>query len=123
MRFTATELQAVLRTAYAMAYADDRIDENEVKVMMIELNRFGVPEDMLDSLLEGVQEMDIKVALGIIAGFDIERKNYVASYLGTLLAADGEAADNEVMLWKFVTSICGLPEMTIGEAIQNITRR
>ena len=33
------------------------------------------------------------------------------------MAADGEIADSEVKLWSLITMLCGLPEMSLGEAL------
>jgi hypothetical protein len=46
-------------------------------------------------------------------------KKHVVSFLGALIAADGKIADEEVNLCTLVSLLCGLPEISAGEAIVN----
>lgn len=103
-----------------MIAADGRIEKNEVEVMSNELIRFGVPQSQLNGLLTLADAMDATVAFAIVAGFDDERKKYVASYLGTIMISDGDVDDKELALWSLISTLCGLPTMTVGEAVQNM---
>ena len=120
MQFTGRELSAILKIANAMVLADGLVAENEIKVMTIELMRFGVPDNLIQGLMSDANEMDTKDALIILASFDAERKKYVSSYLGTIMASDGVISEKELSLWRLVSSLCGFPEMTAAEAINNM---
>ena len=58
--------------------------------------------------------------VGIISNFDYERKEYVSSYLAIIMISDGEIDDKEVALWQLVSLLCGLPEMDVNQAIDNM---
>lgn len=120
MIFNGKEMMAVIKMAKAMIAADGRIEQNEVTVMSNELIRFGVPQSQLDDLLTLADAMDATEAFAIVAGFDDERKKYVASYLGTIMISDGDVDDKELALWSLISTLCGLPTMTVGEAVQNM---
>lgn len=64
--------------------------------------------------------MESSLAIALIAGMDDERKKYVASYLGTIMAADGDIDDRELVLWQLVSTLCDLPTMSVGDAISNM---
>ncbi len=120
MIFNGKEMTAVIKMAKAMIAADGRIEKNEVTVMSNELIRFGVPQSQLNDLLTLADAMDATEAFAIVAGFDDERKKYVASYLGTIMVSDGDVDDKELALWFLISTLCGLPTMTVGEAVQNM---
>lgn len=120
MQFSGRELQAILKMANAMVAADGRVDANEVRVMTGELMRFGVPSSHVEKLLQGANVMDGTEALAILATLDDERKKYVSSYLGTIMASDGDIDEKEMALWKLISTLCGFPTMNVVEAINNM---
>lgn len=120
MIFNGKEMTAVIKMAKAMIAADGRIEKNEVTVMSNELIRFGVSQSQLNDLLTLADAMDATEAFAIVAGFDDERKKYVASYLGTIMVSDGDVDDKERALWSLISTLCDLPTMTVGEAVQNM---
>ena len=44
----------------------------------------------------------------------------MASYLAVIMIADGDIDDKELALWQMSTLLCGLPEMDINQAIDNM---
>ena len=36
------------------------------------------------------------------------------------MASDGDIDDNELALWTLISTLCGLPTMTVMEAINNM---
>lgn len=122
MVFSEREMTAVFQVANAMIMADERIDDNEIHVMSREALRFGIPLEDLKRLHVNAGNMEAAEALAIIACFDYERKKYVASLLGSILYADGDVDDKELSLWRFISKICRLPQMTVKEAIRNIEK-
>ena len=114
-------MTAVLNVGRAMINADGKIDDNENVVMALELFSFGVPKEHLSGLYAASERMSPSEAIAIISEFDSEQKCYVASLLGALMAADGEINDREMVLWKIITDMCDLPEMSISETISNIS--
>ena len=120
MQFSGEELAAVMKMAIAMVGADGRSDEREMEVITIELARFGASAGQMRALNREAQKMDFHKAIGIISNFDNERKKYVASYMAVIMIADGEIDDKELALWQLVTLLCGLPEMDVNQAVDNM---
>lgn len=120
MKFNRRQMAAILNVGRAMISADGRIDENENVVMALELFSFGVPKEDLEGLYAASDILEPSDAVAIISQFDLEQKTYVASFLGALMAADGDIDDREMVLWRIISDVCGLPRMTISEAITNI---
>ena len=120
MQFTGEELAAVMKLGIAMISADGRTDEREMEVVRNELTRFGASVGQMLSLTRDAQQMKSETAISIISGFDYERKKYVASYLAVIMIADGEIDEKELALWQMATLLCGLPEMDVRQAVDNM---
>lgn len=120
MQFGGQELAAVMKMAIAMVGADGRSDEREMEVVRNELTRFGASVGQMLALTREAQNMEFQKAISIISQFDYERKKYVSSYLAVIMIADGEIDDKEVALWQLVSLLCGLPEMDVNQAIDNM---
>lgn len=120
MTFNGKELIAIIKMAKAMVKADGKIEPSELSVMAVELERFGVPENQLKTLLKASDNMETSQALVLINEMDEERKKYVASYLGVIMVSDGDVNEQELILWNLVSTLCSLPEMNITEAINNM---
>lgn len=120
MKFTSEELAAVMKLGIAMISADGRTDEREMEVVKNELTRFGASVGQMLSLTREAQQMKSETAISIISNFDYERKKYVASYLAVIMIADGEIDDKELALWQMATLLCGLPEMDVRQAVNNM---
>ena len=117
MDFNGREMTAIIKLAKAMVLVDGEIDRMEVNVMSIESLRFGVQPDDFRKLLAASDQMSSKEAFGLVSDMSLEKKTYVTAYLGVIIAADGEIDDKELTLWKLVTALCDLPEMTIDDAL------
>ena len=100
-----------------MVLVDGEIDRMEVNVMSIESLRFGIQPENFQKLLAASNQMSSKEAFGLVSDMSLEKKKYVTAYLGVIIAADGEIDDKELALWKLVTALCDLPEMTIDVAL------
>ena len=120
MIFNGQELVAIIKMAKAMVMADGKIEPSEIAVMTREFMRFGVPQNQVDLLLKASDNIEASQAVALVAGMDEERKKYVASYLGVIMAADGNIDDNELALWSLISTLCGLPTMNVLDAINNM---
>jgi hypothetical protein len=120
MIFNGQELVAIIKMAKAMVMADGKIEPSEIAVMTREFMRFGVPQNQVDLLLKASDNIEASQAVALVAGMDEERKKYVASYLGVIMAADGDIDDNELALWTLISTLCGLPTMNVLDAINNM---
>lgn len=120
MIFNGQELVAIIKMAKAMVMADGKIEPSEIAVMTREFMRFGVPQNQVDLLLKASDNIEASQAVALVAGMDEERKKYVASYLGVIMAADGDIDDNELALWTLISTLCGLLTMNVLDAINNM---
>ena len=120
MIFNGQELVAIIKMAKSMVMADGKIEPSEIAVMTREFMRFGVPQNQVDLLLKASDNIEASQAVALVAGMDEERKKYVASYLGVIMAADGNIDDNELALWSLISTLCGLPTMNVLDAINNM---
>ena len=120
MTFSGQELTAIIKMAKSMVLADGKIEPSEIAVMTREFMRFGILQDQVDLLLKASDSIEASQAVALIARMDEERKKYVASYLGVIMASDGDIDDNELALWTLISTLCGLPTMTVMEAINNM---
>lgn len=120
MTFSGQELTAIIKMAKSMVMADGKIKPAEIAVMTREFMRFGVLQDQVDLLLKSSDSIEASQAVALIARMDEERKKYVASYLGVIMSSDGDIDDNELALWTLISTLCGLPTMTVMEAINNM---
>lgn len=120
MTFSGQELTAIIKMAKSMVLADGKIEPSEIAVMTREFMRFGVLQDQVDLLLKASDNIEASQAVALIARMDEERKKYVASYLGVIMASDGDIDDNELAIWTLISTLCGLPTMTVMDAINNM---
>lgn len=118
MTFTSIEMSAITKLALAMAAADGKVEKSELAYIALEMSRFGVKD--ADTVIEGANALDASDALSIVSRMTSEEKKYVTAYLGTLMAANGEIDEKELALWRLTSSLCGLPSMTIIEAINYV---
>lgn len=118
LSFTKAEMAAIIQLAVIMSAADGEAHPNEKKMMVQEAIRFGISGEDFASLMEKASNMEADKALANIATMNDAQKRYVCAYLGTLMAIDGNIDDKEKSLWKFVSTLCKLPTMSIADAIK-----
>ena len=117
MEFNKVEMTAILSMANAMIMADGKVEDEETRVISREMVKFGVPlEDFKEIYLKGI-EMEPIYATEIVSKMSSEQKNYVAAFLGTIMAVDGDIDDKEMALWRLISQVCGLPAMSVKDAI------
>ena len=117
LQFTHREMAAIIALAKAMALADGSLDKREVSMMSKEALRFGIAPDDFMKLLQKSDDMKPEETFAVVAVMNDAQKRYVAAYLGTMMAVDGNIDDAEMTLWNFVSLICKLPTMNIVDAI------
>lgn len=120
MKFTGRELSAILKMAQTVALADGNVSEEESFLMAMELLRFGVMGVEVNQLLEEAKKLTSVDACVVISQMTAEEKRYVVAYLGAMMCADGKIDDSEVRVWTVISSLCGLPEMNVEEAVRII---
>ena len=118
LSFSNVEMAAIIKTALAMAAADGKVDDTEKAMIAIEAMRFNLASEKFESLLKLANDMSATDSMAMIAGMKAPEKRYVAAYLGTMIAADGDIDDKEMALWRLISTLCDLPTMNIADAIQ-----
>lgn len=68
--------------------------------------------------MEAASSLPMEEALDILKAMTSSEKNFVCSYLGTLIAIDGEINNRERLLWSLISYHCSFPTMSIAEAEQ-----
>lgn len=117
LQFNTLELSAIIKLAKVMAAADGHLDVKELAVIANEAKRFGIPKDDFNLILSTGDAMDASDSIIIVKAMDTERKKYAAAYLGCIMAIDGDIDDKELAFWQLVSTLAGLPTMSINEAI------
>ncbi|MBO8454665.1 MAG: TerB family tellurite resistance protein [Bacteroidetes bacterium] len=121
MTFSGFEFAAIIKMAKAMAFADGKVEKQELSSIVNEMQRFGVNPDDADSLLEASDRMETSDAVSLISKMDLERKQYVAAFLGAIMAVDMEITDSEMAMWSLVSELCKLPTMSVRQALEIMT--
>lgn len=117
MTYTGNELAALVHIGVLMAAADGHVDDLEQFAIAKELSAFGVEPNQLDSLLVIAKNMQTTGAIVTLSGMSNEQKRYACGYLAAIMASDGDIADSELKLWKFVCTLASFPTMTFAEAL------
>ena len=118
LQFNGKELAAIVKLALSMIMADGRVDEKEKVALTLEMVRLGVKQEQLVGLIAVAQAMDATEIIPIISNLASDEKKYVAAFLGTLMAVDGDIDDAEKKLWQLTSTLCNLPTMSIMQAVQ-----
>ena len=119
MTFSGLELSAIVKLGMLMSLADGKVDDNESKVVTLELLKFGMNESQAKAAVLAADAMEFPAAAGIVRAMTAAEKKHVVSFLGAVISADGKIADSEVKLCTLISLLCDLPEISAGEAIVN----
>lgn len=123
MKFNKVELTAILSMVHLMVIADGKVKDEEISVISSEAAKFGISPQEFGEIFTKAKDMESAYAVEIISKMTFEQRKYVAAYLGTVMAIDDDIDDTEIALWRLLSQMCGLPSMTVGEAICYISER
>lgn len=115
--FNDSELIAVFNLAQTMMIADGRIDSNEQAALALEAVRLNVTQEKLEYIILRSQQITAGEAMLTVMNFNDTQKKYVSAFLGAMMAVDGRIDDSEMKIWSLISAFCGLPQMTVIEAI------
>ena len=122
MFFSFDERKAVYCIARAMVFADGNLAENEMKVLTGEMLRIGSTPDELIGFENTLKSYQPAEAVARISNLSTEKKEYFCAFLGALIIVDGKVDDNEMKLWAMTSHICGLPTMSVGDAVEYMAK-
>jgi len=110
-------MTAILSMANAMIMADGKVADEETNMMSHEMAKFNIPLEDFKEIYKKSLDMEPSYAAEIVFKMTYEQKQYVAAFLGTLMAVDGNIDEQELSLWRLISQICGLPTMSVKDAI------
>lgn len=120
LEFSFLEMTAIVRVAKLMAMADGRLDEAETKLMFLQAESFGISIEDYGRMLQIGDKMEPAFTMEIIKSMDYQKKKYVAAYLGTIMMIDEDIDEKEFAVWNRITTMAGLPTMSVREAAMYI---
>lgn len=116
MELNRLQLAAAVKAGKAMAAADGKIDPEELKVIAIGLQEFGIVGDETKLILSLADAMEPATMLATLAAMNEDQKKFVCGYLSTIMICDGDIDEAEMKLWQLTSTLAGFPTMTIAEA-------
>lgn len=118
LSFTLEERRSVYCIAKAMILADNKVDNNEMKALVGEFIRLGSTPEELQQIEANDNKLNPTDAIATIAEFNPEQKRYVSAMLLTMMIVDGDIDESENKLLCFVSTLCGLPNVSVDEAFK-----
>lgn len=115
LEFEYNEIIAIYKVAKMMADADGVYLNEEKECIVEEMQRLGI--ENLETIVLDNENLKTLDAFIIIDKFSFESKKYVSAFLGKLMSVDGDIADIELALWRFICQVCNLPIMTNRQAL------
>lgn len=116
--FEPHEVAAIHKAALTMVEADGVQHHKEKRLVMEELERFGVPDGALPSLFNAAREMDYDVMISIWRDFGKSQTIYALGYLAELGARDRYVDDEEGFFWYTLNDMVGYEGLTPEMAIE-----
>ena len=119
MTFTREQMAAMFKVAKLMATADGSIEKQEVEVIFLVLQQFGIIKDTLDSIAleKAADAMEPSKSIEILSRMANNQKRYVCGYLAAIMIGDGDIDAKELALWTMVSTMAKFPNMTMKEAL------
>ena len=122
IEFTLDEKYAIYKVAKMMAEADGVVLHKELEGIAEGMSSLGLVGEAYDNAIVAGEKMAAINALSKIEAMEEEKKKFVSSFLGNLIAIDGDVADAEMALWAFIIKVADLPKMNIRQALDIFKR-
>jgi uncharacterized tellurite resistance protein B-like protein len=116
--FEPHEVAAIHKAALTMVESDGLQHRTEKRLVMEELDRFGVPESALPSLFNAAREMDYDTMISIWRDFGRSQTIYALGYLAELATRDGSVDEPEAVFWFKLNDMVGYQGLTPEMAIE-----
>ena len=114
------ELSAIANLAVRLAHADGHMDTSEIDVIANGFRYFNVPIEQAKSLILMARAANEEDAITIVSALPSEHKEFVAAWLTAVVIADGVIDDREQKLLNYYGRRCGLPSLTLEQALERI---
>jgi len=114
MTFNSLELASILKLAVLMAQADGKVtmDESTMIESVITQKLGLIDESEANRIKRLAGELESPAEMSYIRRMNAEKKEYVAAFLGALMAVDGKIDGKELVLMNLVVNLCELPNIT-----------
>lgn len=118
MQFSRIEKVSIVKLALQIAAADGKFVGEEKNMLILKAASLDVEPEEFVPILRESESLKSETALAMVTNMTPAQKRFVAAYLGTIVAVDGNVDDAETKLWSLISALCGLPAMDISEAIE-----
>lgn len=120
MTLLGVELSAIANLAVRMAHADGHVDASEIDVIANGFRYFNVPIEQAKPLILMAMSAREEDAITIVSAMPVEHKEFIAAWLAAVVIADGVIDDREQKLLNYYGHRCGLPSLTIEQALEKV---
>ena len=110
--FTPREISGILKAALLIADADGWNDYAEERLVMEELERLGVPDDVLRPLFHVAETMEPRELFDILRSLDWLQANYVLGFLAAVFMHDGDLDGRELKVWEMIAKTLNLEHIS-----------
>lgn len=114
MTFNGKEMAALLGVANMMVNADGKTADEEIALVRHELKNFGA---LTSQILDLAQSMTGEEAIGTLSKMSTEQKKYACGYFAAIIAVDGKITDDELVIWRLVSTLANFPTTSMNDAL------
>lgn len=102
-----------------MIAADGEMLDVEKQMVAKEAELFGVAPDSLNAFVLETEANALEPieAIRVVSKLSDSEKKYVCGYLASLMTVDGDIDNEEIALWRFISTLADFPTMSIHDAI------
>lgn len=109
MTFTSLEKQAIVYFTVSLIMADGNEDPREDKVLFDAGTEMGLNRSEVMALVNKSGDYDPGTAVGTVRNMSYDGRQWVASLLKKLIAADGVIHPAEQKFYNMIAIMCNLP--------------
>lgn len=118
--FNGAELVALINVGVAIAAADGNTTDDEFGVLSQLLVGLNVSPEQAEVLIKESTQIKAPAAVAILSAMSTTQKKFATGFLAKVILADGDIDDNEIKIWKVISTICHFPTMSMNEAIEYV---
>lgn len=116
-QFTEKQQLAILKIAQDIVWKDGEFTEEELGTILQKAKKWGVNTlDEITEMWDQTSALSFLRAAAIIEEFDEQQKRIVSAFFLSLVADNGIEAEEQA-LYETVRDACGLPALSLSEAI------
>jgi uncharacterized tellurite resistance protein B-like protein len=117
MELQGKQLAALVKMAFSMAAVDGKFADEEKAAITFGMAEFGLSKELILGCVAVAKDMEVSEAFSILSSMNTSQKKYATGFLATVMAADGDIADDEIKMWQLICTLAQFPTMTVAEAL------